>query len=139
MRHIVGSDGNWSELHRQIKALTDPEQDERRIHFLLRNDLATLRRDTGALHERWALVHGLWALNGSDRTVCQIDNEIEILMSHGCWEDSAFRQDVLIATRRSWSSLTPASRSRHQRGTMTHAASRSPSMREPAAFAQIAF
>ena len=88
--HLVGSDGNWSDLHRKIKALTDPEQDERRIHFLLCNDLAILRRDTGALHERWAFVHGLWALNGSDRTVCQIDNEIEILMSHGCWGDFSF-------------------------------------------------
>ena len=88
--HVVGSDGNWSEQHRRIKALTDPAQDERRLHFLLRNDLAGLRRHTGAAHDRWAFVHGLWALNGSDRTVCQIDNEIEILMSYGCWGDFSF-------------------------------------------------
>lgn len=88
--HLVGSDGNWSDLHRRIKALTDPEQDERRMHFALHNDLTALRRDTGMACERWAFIHGLWALNGSDRTVCQFDNEIEILMSHGCWGDFSF-------------------------------------------------
>jgi hypothetical protein len=52
--------------------------------------LATLRHDTGAPLEKWAFVHGMWALNGSDRTVCQIDIEMEILMEHGCWGDFTF-------------------------------------------------
>ena len=88
--HLVGNDGSWHDLHRIIKSRTDPQQDERRLHYLLQNELAILRHDTDAPLEKWAFVHGMWALNGSDRAVCQIDNEIEILMEHGCWGDFTF-------------------------------------------------
>ncbi len=88
--HLVGNDGDWNALHRQVKSHTDPQKDERRLHYLLRSELATLRHDTGVPLDKWAFVHGMWALNGSDRTVCQIDNEIEILMAHGCWGDFSF-------------------------------------------------
>lgn len=88
--HLVGNDGDMNELHRAVKSRTDPKKDERRLHFLLRSQLETARHDTGAPLTKWAFVHGLWALNGSDRTVCQIDNEMEILMEHGCWGDFTF-------------------------------------------------
>lgn len=88
--HLVGNDGEWNDLHRSLKVLTDPAQDARRLDYLLRTELATLRQETGAALDKWAFVHGMWALNGSDRTVCQIDNEIEILMKHGCWGDFTF-------------------------------------------------
>ena len=88
--HLVGNDGDWDEIHRVVKGRTDPQQDERRLHYLLRTELAIQRHDTGAPLDRWAFVHGMWALNGSDRAVCQIDNEIEILMEHGCWGDFTF-------------------------------------------------
>lgn len=88
--HLVGNDGEWDDLHRTVKRLTDKQQDERRLHYLLRTELATLRRHTGAALDKWAFVHGMWALNGSDRSVCQIDNEIEILMQYGCWGDFSF-------------------------------------------------
>lgn len=88
--HLTGNDGAWNDLHRAIKDLTDRQQDERRLHNLLDTELSTLRRHTGAPFDKWAFVHGMWALNGSDRTVCQIDNEIEILMQHGGWGDFSF-------------------------------------------------
>lgn len=88
--HLVGNDGDWNALHREVKLRTDPQQDERRLHFLLRTELATLRHDTGLALDKWGFVHGMWALNGSDRTVCQIDNEMAILMEHGCWGDFSF-------------------------------------------------
>lgn len=88
--HLTGSDGTWNDLHREIKRLTDRQQDERRLHYLLETELSTLRRHTGCPFEKWAFVHGMWALNGSDRAVCQIDNEIEILMQHGGWGDFSF-------------------------------------------------
>lgn len=88
--HLASNDGEWNDLHRALKRLTDPEQDERRLHYLLRTELDRLRRDTSLPLERWAFIHGMWALNGSDRNVCKIDNEIAILMQHGCWGDFSF-------------------------------------------------
>lgn len=88
--HLSGNDGEWSDLHRQLKLLTDPQKDERRLHYLLDTELARLRLDTGLPLEKWAFVHGMWALNGSDRSVCKFDNEIEILMQHGGWGDFSF-------------------------------------------------
>lgn len=88
--HLVGNDGEYSDLHREIKILTDREQDARRLQFLVRNELGALREHAGGAFEKWAFVHGMWALNGSDRNICQIDNEIEILMQHGCWGDFSF-------------------------------------------------
>lgn len=88
--HLTGNEGAWNDLHVALKALTDKDQDERRLHYLLETELSTLRRHTRRAFDRWAFVHGMWALNGSDRTVCQIDNEIEILMQYGCWGDFSF-------------------------------------------------
>lgn len=88
--HLSDNDGEWNDLHRQLKILTDPKKDERRLHYLLDTELARLRLDTGLPLERWAFVHGMWALNGSDRSVCKFDNEIEILMQHGGWGDFTF-------------------------------------------------
>lgn len=88
--HLVGNEGNWGEIHRVVKEGTDPQQDERRLHYLLGVELAIQRHDTGAPLDKWAFVHGMWALNGSDKAVCQIDNEISILMEHGCWGDFTF-------------------------------------------------
>lgn len=88
--HVVGSDGEWSDLHRQVKVHADPGQDRRNLDYMLRSELARARADTGLALEKWAFVHGLWALNGSDRTVCQVDDEIEVLMRHGCYGDFTF-------------------------------------------------
>lgn len=87
---LVSNDSDRGSLHRSLKMLTDKEQDGRRLDFLLKTELARIRRHTGAALDNWAFVHGLWALNGSDRSVCQIDNEIEILMRNGCWGDFSF-------------------------------------------------
>lgn len=87
---LLSNDGDWGVQHGMLKSLTDPEQDERRLHFLMTTELERIRRHTGAPLKKWAFVHGLWALNGSDRTVCHVDNEIEILMQHGCWGDFSF-------------------------------------------------
>lgn len=88
--HVVGSDGDWSDLHRQVKVHANREQDRRNLDYLLRSELARARADTGLPLANWAFVHGLWALNGSDRSVCQVDDEIEILMRHGCYGDFTF-------------------------------------------------
>jgi len=32
----------------------------------------------------------MWALNASDTRICGIENEIELLMAHGCWGDFTF-------------------------------------------------
>ena len=38
----------------------------------------------------WAFVHGCWGLQASDETACNIDDEIAILMEHGCVADFTF-------------------------------------------------
>ncbi len=57
--HLTGNDGAWNDLHRAIKSLTDRQQDERRLHYLLDTELSTLRRHTGAPFDKWAFVHGM--------------------------------------------------------------------------------
>lgn len=47
-------------------------------------------RELGVPTDGWGFVHGAWALNGSDRNICQIPNEIEILHQHGCKADFTF-------------------------------------------------
>lgn len=38
----------------------------------------------------WCFVHGCWALNASDRDICQITNECELLLQYGCAGDFSF-------------------------------------------------
>ncbi len=88
--HLVGNDGDWNELHRHVKKLTNPVRDRAMLDYMVQTELKTMRAHTGQPLDSWAFVHGMWALNASDRSVCQIENEIEILMRHGCWGDFSF-------------------------------------------------
>lgn len=88
--HLVGNEGDWGDLHRAVRPLTNPELDKARMHFLLQTELEVHRRHTGSPMRSWAFVHGMWALNASDSRICGIENEIELLMAHGCWGDFTF-------------------------------------------------
>ena len=65
-------------------------RDAARFELGLSLSLDVIRRETGRALERWFFVHGQWALNASDPTVCHITNEIEILMRNGCLGDFTF-------------------------------------------------
>jgi 2-polyprenyl-3-methyl-5-hydroxy-6-metoxy-1,4-benzoquinol methylase len=69
---------------------TTKELDESRLRLLLDMTLEDYRRGTGLPFDRWFFVHGMWALNGSDRDVCTIDREIAILLEKGCQGDFTF-------------------------------------------------
>ena len=69
----------------------DQEGDGKRLDFYLKLLLEHYRKAGFDFSIKpWAFVHGCWALNASDRTICNITNEIEILMKHGCRADFSF-------------------------------------------------
>ena len=61
--------------------------DQSRFEFYLPLLLDSFKQYTGKRPKNWSFVHGLWALNASDSRVCNIHNEIEILMKNGCIAD----------------------------------------------------
>lgn len=67
-----------------------PEMDRRRVALLIDLSLETIRRETGLGLDEWFFIHGNWALNGSDRNVCTIDDEILMLRARGCRGDFTF-------------------------------------------------
>ncbi len=76
-----------------IEAFRSPDvlaRDADRFELSLKLVLQAMRRETGQPFDRWFFVHGLWALNASDPSVCHITNEIDILMRHGCLGDFTF-------------------------------------------------
>ena len=73
-----------------LAANSGPAADAKRFELYLQLSLAAARDDTGLALERWAFVHGAWALNGSDHSICRIPSEIGILQRNGCFGDFTF-------------------------------------------------
>ena len=61
-----------------------------RFDMGLTETLDRIRQDTGAAHDDWFFVHGMWALNASDPDVCCIIDEIARLKAAGCRGDFTF-------------------------------------------------
>lgn len=68
----------------------DTALDTRRLTAFLPMFLAHLRAHGLALGDDWAHVHGQWALQASDRAVCQVTDEVRVLLAHGCFGDFTF-------------------------------------------------
>ncbi len=64
--------------------------DGERLSLAISRHLEQARKDTGAKLDRWAFVHGNWALNGSDPRICRIPDEIIRLQALGCLADFTF-------------------------------------------------
>ena len=64
--------------------------DSARFDLGLGETLDRIRNDTGAAHDEWFFVHGMWALNASDPDVCCITDEIARLKAAGCLGDFTF-------------------------------------------------
>lgn len=75
---------SWLTKHGTEKA------DELRLDMSLKLHLSRIRAETGLPFKTWMFVHGNWALNGSDHRICQIRDEIRILMENGCVGDFTF-------------------------------------------------
>lgn len=108
MQEVVGSSGHDVQLHihhefyTANQGHTDPEAiawfagrlgrslDGRRLELAIRLNREIIARETGRNPQRWFFVHGQWALNASDHSSCEITNEIDILLRHGCRGDFTF-------------------------------------------------
>lgn len=79
-----------SATSRWVNACSTPHADDSRLdlHF----DLAgqAIAREIGAPFERWAFIHGNWALNASDPQICQVGGEMAMIMRHGGFGDFSF-------------------------------------------------
>ncbi|MDQ2860622.1 MAG: hypothetical protein M3T55_07850 [Pseudomonadota bacterium] len=94
--HIHHEHHTYNTSHRDpqvIEMFRRPEiraRDAARFELHLNLSLDAIRQETGLTLDRWFFVHGVWALNASDPTVCHITDEIAILMRNGCLGDFTF-------------------------------------------------
>jgi 2-polyprenyl-3-methyl-5-hydroxy-6-metoxy-1,4-benzoquinol methylase len=58
------------------------------LHFRLAKEV--IAREIGVPLERWAFIHGNWALNASDPLICQVSDEMALIMRHGGFGDFSF-------------------------------------------------
>lgn len=64
--------------------------DEQRLDLFFSLATSQIAKEIGAPFPRWGFVHGNWALAGSDRRICQIQNELSMIMRHGGFGDFTF-------------------------------------------------
>jgi 2-polyprenyl-3-methyl-5-hydroxy-6-metoxy-1,4-benzoquinol methylase len=108
VRPLVTADGHEMHLHvhhefwtrntshfdhpvsRWVNACSTPEADRARLdlHFMLSKE--AIAREIGAPFERWAFIHGNWALNASDPLICHVTDEMAMIMRHGGFGDFSF-------------------------------------------------
>jgi tetratricopeptide (TPR) repeat protein len=81
---------SWGEMPIQVARHIPKKFHNNLLEFHVRANLNQLARDTSVHLEQWATIHGRWALNGSDRNVCTIDDELSRLQRLGCWGDFTF-------------------------------------------------
>ncbi|MFV3126370.1 hypothetical protein [Niveispirillum sp. KHB5.9] len=82
--------GYDKKLSSWIDQYSTPEMDSRRLDRFIGLSLNSLSSEIARPVHHWAFVHGNWALNGSDHSICMVEDEIDILMRHGCWGDFTF-------------------------------------------------
>jgi hypothetical protein len=108
MQYLVSSSAHGIELHLHHEGFTHNTApvnalagvylatsrarafEEARLDLALRLILDTIRAETGKPLDRWFFVHGHWALQASDPSVCHLVREIEILAANGCKGDFTF-------------------------------------------------
>ena len=94
--HVHHENYTFNHGHRSEHALdyfSTPEcrtYEEDRFALAVNLTLEAIEYESGQMLDRWFFVHGNWALNASDPTVCHIVREIEILKSLGCLGDFTF-------------------------------------------------
>jgi len=72
------------------KTEVNSELDALRFECMLKLLLKYYEEVLGRKMDLWSFVHGCWALNASDTSICNITNEIEILHRNGCRGDFSF-------------------------------------------------
>ena len=108
IRPLVASDNHEVHLHvhhefwtcntshfdtpvsRWVNAHSTPEADKARLDLHFRLCKEVIARETDMPFDRWAFIHGNWALNASDPLICHVDNEMAMIMEHGGFGDFTF-------------------------------------------------
>lgn len=108
IRPLVAADGHEFHLHvhheywtrnhshfdtpvsRWVNASSTAELDSARLELYVRLCKEAIARELGRPFDRWAFIHGNWALNASDPLICHIDDELALLMRQGGFGDFSF-------------------------------------------------
>ena len=73
-----------------VRENSTPAADSRRLDFFLRLSREVMQEEIGRPVDRWAFVHGNWALNAADPQSCCIEDEMAVLLRQGCFGDFTF-------------------------------------------------
>lgn len=79
-----------SVVSKWVNANSTAEMDKARLDFAFRRFKEVISNEIGESFDRWAFVHGNWALAASDPRICTIDNELSMIMRHGGFGDFSF-------------------------------------------------
>lgn len=108
IRPLVEADGHEMHLHvhhefwtqnsshfdtpvsRWVNESSSAEADAARLDLNFQLCRETISREIGKPFDRWAFIHGNWALNASDTSICRVTNEIAMIMRHGGFGDFSF-------------------------------------------------
>ena len=82
--HLDSPVSHWVNAH------STGSLDQQRLDLFFSLATSQIAKETGAPFPRWGFVHGNWALAGSDRRICQIENELSMIMRHGGFGDFTF-------------------------------------------------
>lgn len=77
-------------VSRWVNANSTATLDERRLDLFFRLARDVIAQELGAPFERWAFIHGNWALAASDPLICKIETELGMIMRHGGFGDFSF-------------------------------------------------
>lgn len=77
-------------VSRWVNSHSNAELDRSRLDLHLRLSKDAIAREIGQPFEKWAFVHGNWALNASDPQICHVSDEMALLMRHGGIADFSF-------------------------------------------------
>ncbi|WP_422002541.1 methyltransferase domain-containing protein [Reyranella sp.] len=77
-------------VSRWVNASSTDDMDARRLDLHIRLCKEAIARETGQPFERWAFIHGNWALNASDPLICHVTGEMALLARHGGYGDFSF-------------------------------------------------
>jgi len=73
-----------------VNAYSTPQADSRRLDLQFRLCREAIEREIGRPFDRWAFIHGNWALNASDPLICHVSDEMAMILAHGGYGDFSF-------------------------------------------------
>jgi len=73
-----------------VNANSTAAMDRERLDLCFTLSREIIGRELGRPFDRWAFVHGNWALAASDPLICTIENELGMIMRHGGFGDFSF-------------------------------------------------